>query len=134
VELSVKSKKEFSKKLLRIGRTNRFCNGFVLLSGIGFLVTKEKIRITRRSLLELTNEYRLPAFGIVLTDENRIEPYVYVKQTNSLFKETACGSASIATNIILGINKIIQPTGESIYVENKQNKIRVSAKVVALGC
>ena len=54
---------------------------------------------------------------------------MHVKQTNSLFKETACGSASVVLNILTGKKFITQPTGKIITVEKTGNDFAISAEV-----
>lgn len=105
----------------------------VLLPGIGFLCTKNKPKTSKNYLSKLAEKYDLPAFGIVFYRKNKIIPYVYVKGTNSLFEETACGSGSIACSLVTGLEKIIQPTGETISVKTYGNKFTVGAKVVKIG-
>lgn len=105
----------------------------ILLPGIGFLCTKTKPKVSKRYLLQLATKYNSPAFGIIFYKENKITPYVYVKGTNSLFEETACGSGSIACSLVTGLEEIIQPTGDRIYVKTYRNKFTVGAKVVKIG-
>ena len=101
----------------------------VLLSGIGYLCAKNNIKITKKRLVSLARKYKLPAFGIVIYKNGGIEPYVYVQKTNSLCKETACGSGSIAASLITKKNEIQQPTGEKIFVRVRGTNIEVRAKV-----
>lgn len=105
----------------------------ILLPGIGFICSSSKLKITKSFLSKLATKYDLPAFGIVFYKKNKIIPYVYVKTTDSLFKETACGSGSIACALITGLESIIQPTGETISVKIKGGKFTVGAKVVKIG-
>lgn len=105
----------------------------ILLTGIGFLCTQEKNQVSKELLLKLANKYSLPAFGMIFYKKDRITPYVYVKETDSLFKETACGSGSIACALATGFKNIIQPTGEIISVSIKGNEFTVGAKVVKIG-
>ncbi len=103
----------------------------ILLEGIGFILydVKEKSKIEKQELLSLSKKYRLPAFGGIVYDGNRITPYVYVKKVDSFVKETACGSGSIAFSIFSGIGKVIQPTGEKLRIKSKKRFFEVSAKV-----
>jgi hypothetical protein len=103
----------------------------ILLPGIGFMYLTETIP-TKKRLKELANRYNLPAFGAITFQNNVLQPYVYVKNTNSLFKESACGSGSIALNILKGVKNIVQPTGEIITVTRKKNYFTISAKVKEL--
>ncbi len=104
-------------------------NNTILLPGIGFICTDEDRKVTKRLLSSLAKKYNMPAFGIAIYRDEYLTPYVFVKETNSLLKETACGSGSIVTSIAMGISKIKQPTGEYIEVAIKNDKITVSAQV-----
>jgi len=70
------------------------------------------------------------ATGIILiSNENKksaevsIEPIVWVRKTDTIYHETACGSGSLATAIFLGKEKleVYQPSGYSLLVELKEN-------------
>jgi len=102
----------------------------VLFDRIGFIIlSKEyKKKVSKRLIANLSKKYKLPAFGAIVYYKNKITPYVYVKNVNSFVKETACGSGSIAYSIISGCKRIIQPTGQAIYVNIRKN-IEVKAKV-----
>lgn len=101
----------------------------VLLNGIGYVFLKENKQISKSYLSKFCSKYDLPAFGVIFYKKNRLIPYVFVKQTNSLFKETACGSASIVLNILTGKKLITQPTGKIITVEKNGNDFVISAEV-----
>ena len=106
-------------------------NNIVLFEGIGFIIFNRKYRekISKNYLANLSKKYNLPAFGAIIYEKNRIEPYVYVRKVDSFMKETACGSGSIAFSIFSGLSKIIQPTGKSIKVNIKKDKVIISAEV-----
>lgn len=104
-------------------------SNFVLFPGIGFKYTEKISQPTKEYLRKLCNTYGLPAFGIAIYKNGVLTPYVYVKETNSLFKETACGSGSITATIFTGDRNIVQPSGETISVELTKSSIVVSAKV-----
>lgn len=107
-------------------------NNTVLLEGIGYIYLKNKIKDPKKLLAQLCFQYNFPAFGILYFQNNKIEPVVYVKQTNSLLEETACGSGSIAFSILTKKQNIIQPTGKEIRVEKYENIFCVSAEVAKL--
>lgn len=104
----------------------------ILLEGIGYIYLKNKIQNAKSFLNTLCAQYNLPAFGIVYFRNNKIAPFVYVKGTNSLFEETACGSGSIAFSILTQKRNIIQPTGKIIIVNKDRNFFNVSAQVTNL--
>lgn len=105
-------------------------NNVVLLEGIGFILysKKEKAKITKNELTKLCEKYKLPAFGGIIYDKNKILPYVYVAGVNSFVKETACGSGSVAFSIFSGKGKIVQPTGKTISIKNNK-LVEISALV-----
>lgn len=102
----------------------------VLLNGIGYVFLKRNKQISKNYLSCFCSKYSLPAFGAIFYKKNQLIPYVYVKQTNSLFKETACGSASTVLNILTGKNSITQPTGKTITAEKTGNNFVISAEVI----
>jgi len=104
-------------------------DNIILLDGIGFIISKNKNKISKNLLKNLTKKYNLQAFGIIIYEKNKIDPFVYVKEINSFVNESACGSGSIAFSLFSGFNKIIQPTGEILNINIKKDKVFVSAKV-----
>ena len=63
------------------------------------------------------------AIGIVLTNKNEIYPFIWVKDINTLYFETACGSASIAYALTNYLNtneidiSVKQPSGYNIDIK-----------------
>jgi|GEM_PF-22783 len=110
-------------------------NNIVLLKGIGYLIQKKSASFSSRKFRNQAKIYckklGLPAFGVIEYVKNQIYPIVYVKKTNSLVKETACGSGSIVFSKYSGYSEIIQPSGEkiSVIIDQANNSITVSAKV-----
>lgn len=107
-------------------------DNIVLLSGIGFLFAGNKMDVTEKIVKRLSVKYQMPAFGVAFYKNRILTPYIYVKRTKSFFRETACGSGSIAVHLVTGDNNIIQPTGEIIKVQSVGKKITVSARVEEL--
>lgn len=103
----------------------------VLLEGIGYMVIPASGKRTpaKEELLSMCKAYDLPAFGLIVLEGNKITPYVYVKETNSLVEESACGSGSVAASIVSGEKTITQPTGEDITVNTAENFVAIEAKV-----
>lgn len=106
--------------------------GIVIFPGIGFLCSTKEMKVTKKLLSKYCETYSLPAFGVALYKDDQLTPYVYVKKTNSLFKETSCGSGSLAICLFTGLQKIRQLTGEYISVKIKRNSITISAQVKEL--
>lgn len=105
----------------------KFFKNVVLLPGIGYLKTN-KLK-SKEYLKNLCRKYKKSAFGILITKKNQIFPYVYVKKTDSFIKESACGSGSVAFNLLNTVERIIQATGQSIFVKRIDNKFFITAKV-----
>jgi len=121
------------KTFIEISLPYQKIKNVILFSGIGFLLQYiNVIKYSKENLRYLCQRYNLPAFGVIYSIKNKIEPYVYVKETNTLFRETACGSGSIAFSILTGYKDIIQPTGEIINVQKFGSRFTVSTKVVKI--
>jgi hypothetical protein len=104
----------------------------ILFEGIGFIciAKNENVRIDKKFLFDFCNKYKLSAFGAIVYEGNRIDPYVYVKEVDSFVRETACGSGSIAFSLFSGYREIIQPTKKVIEVRRVSDKnIEVISKV-----
>ncbi|MFZ2252996.1 MAG: hypothetical protein WAW13_02340 [Minisyncoccia bacterium] len=101
----------------------------VAFEGIAFRCGTVDIEPTREEFQQLAKEYKVPAFGIIEYDEKQIYPSIYVAKTNSLMRESACGSGSIAAHLVTGICHVVQPTGETIFVEHTGITFSVHATV-----
>lgn len=103
----------------------------VLFKGIGFICVDKKLdkRIDKDFLSCLADKYKLPAFGAIVYDEDKIVPYVYVNGVDSFVRETACGSGSVAYALFSRFSKIVQPTGELLDINIKKDKVVVCGKV-----
>lgn len=106
-------------------------DNLVLFQGIGFIFNEE-IKATRETLKELCLKFTLPAFGCINLKGNKIFPIIYVKGTDSLVEETACGSGSIASSIVTDEQEIVQPTNEIIKIMKKDNLFTVQARVARM--
>lgn len=80
----------------------------------------------------MADKYNVPASGIIKYRANKITPIVYVKNTNSLVWENACGSGSLVYSIYSSYSKIIQPSKQEILVKRfkKSFTIKVPVKIV----
>lgn len=90
---------------------------------------------------EITNKikeskYNSEAIGLVMIEDYKINPYIWVRGIDTLYNETACGSASIATALYyykknkLKESKILQPSGKTIEVKlDIQNEILKNIEV-----
>lgn len=102
----------------------------ILLNGIGFILynKKEKVEVSKLELSNFCKKYKLPAFGGVIYDKNKIVPYIYVAHVDSFIKETACGSGSVAFSIFSGIADVVQPTSKIINIK-KTKSFDITARV-----
>lgn len=85
----------------------------ILMQGIVYLISNDQSIVNKMFLKKLAGEYNVPASGIIRFKSNKITPIVYVKNTNSLVWENACGSGSLAYSVYSGYFKIIQPSGQA---------------------
>ncbi|MDR1781485.1 MAG: hypothetical protein LBR40_00570 [Bacilli bacterium] len=79
----------------------------VVMEGISHLIIEdEEVNTLKISeLLDILDEkYPNDAYGILYYHDNRIDPHVYVKATNSLVNESSCGSGAIAVGYYLHHN------------------------------
>jgi hypothetical protein len=105
----------------------------VLFDRMGYLVTETRKhpRISKGLAADLARTYKLPAFGIIRHDnQQEILLHVYVAETDSFVEETCSGSGSIATSIVTGWERIIQPTGYVIAVHRTPTHVTVEANVM----
>jgi len=121
---------ENGKTIIKIPTKYKRDENIILFEGIGYKLIENKggLEINKELVSKLADKYNLPAFGLIVYEKNKITPYIYVKEVDSFVKETACGSGSIAFSIFSRYNKIVQPTGESIYVKIGKD-IEVGAEV-----
>ena len=92
-----------------------------------------KQKLTKKLALKLlAKKYNLPAIGVINYEKNNIKPLIYVKNTDSLVWENACGSGSLAYSLISGYSKIVQPSGQIIDIRKTGRffTIKVQAKIV----
>jgi histidine racemase len=135
------------------------------LEGISFLITYEDMKhgaeltalnsVEQRKdrVLEILKKMNLvekPAAGILVLKSNEneelfLDPYVFVRDTGTLYFESGCGSGSTAVGLMLSKKlgrsienqRIIQPSGMSLYVsvgheDNKFTQAHVSGPIEVL--
>lgn len=130
---NIRYKKLGNKTQLTITLPYAKIDDLILLGGIGFICTQEKNLVTSQALKTYAEQYKLPAFGVLLYDNGaRIFPKVYVAQTDSVIDETACGSGSVAAHLMTGHNNIVQPTGEIISISSEGDTFCIEAAVSTL--
>lgn len=134
------------KKITPIKQSNSSFDFLVEMESISHLITfntdlinglsEDKIKQITKNKIEEFNLDKLPAAGIIFTQKQgdlyKITPVVYVKDIDTLFLETACGSGTTALGLVLSkinsqsINNmpILQPSGIPIKISVKFNKNR----------
>lgn len=66
-----------------------------------------------------------PATGIIFYDQQTIQPVVFVKATQSLVWESACGSGSVALYALTGEKLFKQPSGATLQIIAQDDKLQV---------
>jgi len=61
-----------------------------------------------------------------------INPVVWVRNVDTLYYESACGSGAIAASVCTSCNDIVQPTGQSIYVLIDKVRITTECEVAII--
>lgn len=120
----------------------------VIIDGIYHIIA-ERIEATEKNFNYfknvVNNKYEVEAFGVMFLDrdKNYITPVVYVKNTDTTFFESSCGSGTLATSYYLSQNidkqylkySINQPGGiieSTVYKKNNQVKSITIGGVVNL--
>ncbi|MEK7550344.1 MAG: hypothetical protein AAB535_00960 [Patescibacteria group bacterium] len=99
---------------------------------IVYIISNNNKFANKRYLDKLATKYSVPASGIIFFNRNEIKPLVYVKDTDSLVWENACGSGSLAYFIFSGVKKIKQPSSKLIIMSKNKKyfTIKVGVKIV----
>ena len=108
---------------------------FVDLKGIAYFVIdesfakKDYLSTFREIKRKFGKKIKQKAWGVVFYNKNSIRPIVYVKDTNSIVSENACGSGSLAFYLIKGKEKIIQPSGKIIRIKRRNSQFLIKGQV-----
>lgn len=112
------------------------------LQGIRHVVITEPTSETKEALLEKYKE-NLPAVGLMYLQQSEdaiaIDPYVWVRDTDTFYHETACGSGSLAVDFVLhhkkGVNHmaIRQPSGAEFTIMCDRNFITLNGPIKIVG-
>ncbi len=118
------------------------------VSNINKKYNKEELKEYAYNILKKNKLLKEEAAGVMFIERKNgkiiLSPVVFVKEINTLFYETACGSGSVAVGIYESFkNKgsvnidILQPSGEYIKVitssnDSKIDNARISGKVIEL--
>lgn len=106
------------------------------LMGIRFITQQFPKDLKKAQSLIEKHKEDFPAVGVIYTDftdeKITIDPIVWVRETNTCYAETACGSGSIAAGIVASLKNpgknvftVTQPSNESytISIESKNGQI-----------
>lgn len=88
----------------------------IQLAGIIYIISNNKKLANKAYLEKLADKYNAPASGIIIYNQNKIIPIIYVRETNSLVWENACGSGSLAYSLFSKYSIIKQPSGSNIEI------------------
>lgn len=73
----------------------------IQLPGISHLIVEEKEdeKFVQDALEVLKKDYKDEAYGVIFFDKEKLEivPFVYVEGSDTLFRESSCGSGTVAT-------------------------------------
>ena len=133
------------KKITPIKQPNGSSDFLVEMEGISHLITfntalisglsENEIKQIAKNRITDLNLDKLPAAGVIFTQKQgdlyKITPVVYVRDIDTLFLETACGSGTTALGLVLSKTTnqsikqvpILQPSGMNIKISvNFSNK------------
>jgi diaminopimelate epimerase len=130
----------FTMKKKKVKLSNGQEAMLVDLGGIVHIVMKAKFpqerKIYQALHKKITKELNLEnksAVGVVWIEKTensvKMHPVVWVKEVNTFFYETSCGSGAIAVGEVTGICSIIQPTGKEIIVNFKRDSIILKSEM-----
>lgn len=97
-------------------------NKKVIFDGMSYIMKNENQTMSETSRWETILKKETvsnPASGVIFYNENKISPLIYVKATNTLVWENACGSGSLAFYLLSGVKNIIQPSKQIIYINDE---------------
>lgn len=87
------------------------------------------LKISGKEILSSYQLLNIPAAGVIFTEKEtsayKIHPCVYVSAINTLFYETACGSGTIATGLVIAMLR-----GKSIEVPIVQPSSKIITAIV----
>ncbi len=116
-------------------------NPIVILPGICHLITKNKVnnKEEAKKILEENNLLKEDASGVVAVinkeEKIMINPFVWVRDTRTLYEETACASGTLALAYLKYKNKegktfkIEQPSGTDFIINIDSKNISLSGPI-----
>ena len=120
---------------------NNSVDNFVKMSGITHLIIPESFgnnneEYARKKIKKLEEKnIDLDILGIVFLEDNKIDPFIWIKRIKLLQHQSSCLSASIAAleylqkNNRINEDRIIQPSGEAYIIKFKDNNIDITGIV-----
>ena len=58
-----------------------------------------------------------------------MHPVVWVRESNTFYYESSCGSGTIAVGRVTGVPSIVQPTGMSISAEISEDSVVLKSEM-----
>jgi diaminopimelate epimerase len=93
----------------------------------------EKYQAAHRAICKELRLENRDAVGVVWISQNAgvvtMHPVVWVRTINTFFYETSCGSGTIAVGKTTNARRVIQPTGQVIEVEVRENEIVLASEM-----
>lgn len=116
---------------------------YVVIENIYSRASTDKLKqITMQLLRDLGLDKSVPAAGVVFSNKSRsgvkIRPVVFVRDINTLFYESACGSGATAVGLLEALKKggsvnlpVVQPTGMLINVRVSFNGTEFEQAIIS---
>ncbi len=93
----------------------------------------EKYQTAHRAICKELHLENRDAVGVVWISRSAgvvtMHPVVWVRAINTFFYETSCGSGTIAVGKTTNARRVIQPTGQVIEVEVRENEIFLASEM-----
>ena len=101
-----------------------------------FPAAAEAFRARHRALCVQLDLAARPAVGVVWCERTHgriaIHPVVWVREVDSFFYESSCGSGSIAAAAVCGVGSVRQPSGREIDVTLDAAGIALASEMAVL--
>ncbi len=98
------------------------------------IISANNIKDKSKIIEKYSDKYNAIGFMSYQKQGNQIKlnPWFWVKETNSLINETACGSGSIVVAKLLTKSTIFQPSGQSLKIGFNKQSINLSGPIKLL--
>ena len=126
---------------LPIDKSDNFESDIIKMNGIMHLIIpksygKMNEEYAKKKIEKIENNSTMPeVLGLIFLEDNKIDPFIWIKRIRLLQHQTSCLSGSIAALEYLHKkekkkkNLIIQPTGEAYDIQFKKNYIDITGTI-----